>query len=85
MQFYYCCVHGETVGIQDVSNLDPSNKYLIALTFFGPVFTSVHSEADALIWRRGSSHETPKYIDIDMVWKKDFLFVYLFRKMRMFQ
>ena len=38
-----------------------------SLTFFGPVRASVHSGAVSLILSLGSSHETPKYMDIDMV------------------
>ena len=38
------------------------------LTFSGPVLSSVHSEAEELIWSRGSSHDTAKYMEMDMVW-----------------
>ena len=45
---------------------------LMLLTSLGPVFVAFHSGADALIFNLGSSQETPKYIDIDIVWKKTF-------------
>ena len=44
-------------------------EYKIWLTSFGPVLTSYHSVAEWLILSLGSSQETPKYIEMDIVWK----------------
>ena len=37
------------------------------LTSLGPVLASFHSGAVELMRSRGSSHETPKYIEMDTV------------------
>ena len=37
------------------------------LTSLGPVLASFHSAAVVLMRSRGSSHETPKYIEMDTV------------------
>ena len=34
----------------------------------GPVLSSVHSVAEELMRSLGSSHDTAKYIEMDMVW-----------------
>ena len=47
-----------------------SKKVFYGWVVFGPVLTSVHSVAVSLMTSLGSSHETPKYIEIDKVWKK---------------
>ena len=38
------------------------------LTFWGPVLASVHSEALSFTTIRGSNQDTPKYMDMDIVW-----------------
>ena len=43
-------------------------NFLEILTFFGPVLSSVHSCAVEFILSLGSIQETPKYMDIDIVW-----------------
>ena len=40
---------------------------LSQLTSLGPVLASFHSGAVVLMSSRGSSHDTPKYIEIDTV------------------
>ena len=42
----------------------------MALTSLGPVFTSRHSVAVSLIFIRGSNQDTPKYMEMDMVWNR---------------
>lgn len=45
--------------------------YRWKLTFMGPVRSSPHSTAVLLIWRRGSSQDTAKYMDIIMDLNKE--------------
>ena len=42
----------------------------MGITSLGPVLTSLHSTAVSLILSRGSSQETPKYMEMDMVCKR---------------
>ena len=37
----------------------------------GPVLSSPHSTAVLLIWSRGSSQDTAKYMDIIIDWNKE--------------
>ncbi len=45
--------------------------YRTTLTFMGPVLSSPHSTAVLLIWSRGSSQDTAKYMDIIIDWNKE--------------
>ena len=49
------------------------------ITSLGPVLTSLHSTAVSLILSRGSSQETPKYMEMDMVCNVRKLFCYIFQ------
>ena len=69
----YLRLSGETLTSYIEREIHSKNKAVdnpiktCGITSLGPVLTSLHSTAVSLILSRGSSQETPKYMEMDMV------------------
>ena len=69
----YLRLSGETLTSYIEREIHSENKAVdnpiktCGITSLGPVLTSLHSTAVSLILSRGSSQETPKYMEMDMV------------------